>query len=530
MLILFKGGSAPGVPVVLPLRVQPLLELQVSPGVWVDLTPYWRADTPILCRYGIEGSDPSDCVASSGTLQFDLDNGARAGVPLGYTSSVSATRLPGWRLNAEVRFSIGQLGGGPRTFKFRGALSAAQPDDTGQHGARRTVCTVLDWWNTAATIAAPEIIAVQNINSGDAITLLMNNVPPYATVTHPGSRAIDTGVETFAWCFDGGAARGTTVRERLNEICLSEGGGKAYTRGTTDAAAALFVYESRNHRVNPVSTFALTDAHISSLVLATSSDDLYNHVRVFVHPLKLDQAPTTVVTLETTSTFVPANSTLLGLYVPYLAVGTTDAIGAIGMIQPVPTVDYTANTSADGSGTDLTGVFTVVAEDVGTGVVFTIANTGGADGYVTPPLQVRAQGLYRSDAQVDRDVPGATYGAGLLEYDMPFTSNVNTANALATSFQDKYGQPYARVESVTFCATKTQALFDFARLVEPGFPITITEATTGLAAQMFVVNSVSYELEGSGLMWCSLGVEQAVAAHVWELDTDLLDTGTTLGF
>jgi hypothetical protein len=527
-ILLWKNGTGAGTPVVLPLRVQPMIELRLSPDVWVDITRYWRSDTPILCSYGISGSDPTDCVASSGSLQWDMDNGARAGVPLGWTSAVSASRMPGWRLNAELRFSIGQMGGGPRTFKFRGMLESAQPDSTGQHGERRTVCEALDWWNVAATLACPDQVAFPNLSSGDAITVVMNTLPPLSTVTHPGSRAIDHGVETFAWCFDGGATRGTTVRERLNEICLSEGTGRAYTRGTTDVGAALFVYEDRAHRQNPTSVFDLDDSMITSIVLSSSSDDLYNHVRIINHPFKLDQAPSTVVALQTTTTFVLAGQAVK-VFCPYHPFGTTESIGVVGIIQPVPTLDFTSNTSADGSGTDLTGTFTVVAYDTGNGALFYITNTGGLDGFVTK-LELRAQGLYRTDAQVDKDIPSATYGARLLEIDLPFNSNVNTADGLATTYQDRFGQPYARLQSVTVCATRTQALFDFARLVEPGFPIRITEATCGLVQQMFIVNSVNLEVQGDGVMWCSLGVEQATATHMWELDLDTLDTSTVLGF
>jgi hypothetical protein len=267
---------------------------------------------------------------------------------------------------------------------------------------------------------------------------------------------------------------------------------------------------------------------ITSIVLSSSSDDLYNHVRIINHPFKLDQAPSTVVALQTTTTFVLAGQAVK-VFCPYHPFGTTESIGVVGIIQPVPTLDFTSNTSADGSGTDLTGTFTVVAYDTGNGALFYITNTGGLDGFVTK-LELRAQGLYRTDAQVDKDIPSATYGARLLEIDLPFNSNVNTADGLATTYQDRFGQPYARLQSVTVCATRTQALFDFARLVEPGFPIRITEATCGLVQQMFIVNSVNLEVQGDGVMWCSLGVEQATATHMWELDLDTLDTSTVLGF
>ncbi len=119
-VVLWRGGTGGTAVVTLP-RAAPRIEMAGPTGAWLDITPHWRSDTPIVVTYGIQGNDPTDRVASTGTLEWDADNGARPGNSLGWTSAISKG-LPGWRLGVPIRFSIGEAVGA-RQYKFQGGLA-----------------------------------------------------------------------------------------------------------------------------------------------------------------------------------------------------------------------------------------------------------------------------------------------------------------------------------------------------------------------------------------------------------------------
>jgi hypothetical protein len=517
------GGSA----AVTVLKARPMIEMQGSGGIWIDITSHWRADTPIILTYGIQGSDPTDRVASTGSLEWQMDNGARLGSTLAEASVVSQTRFhPYWQLNVPIRFSVGQLVG-PRQIKFQGTLASALPSPDGKHGERRVFCTALDWWDEMARMAIPDHPTEYGLTSGQLFNRLLLDLP--LNKRPPGSESLEAGLETFAVAFDGGVGQQISVRERANDIAMSELG-YAYIRG--GSASTQFVFEQRTHRLTTPVLFSLTDTEITGMAAIGSRDDLFGTVRVRVHPTVLGTDSATVLyALETATPLVQIGETLTTLFGPYRDPVSNELVGATNQLPPVATVDYTMNAAADGSGADLTAFFTVSASFTGVGVRFTVSNLGGQDGYITK-FQVRGQPIYRTETLVEKPVTGG-YGIKTLDLDMPYQNNINTALSIAQNFASIYGQPAAQIQAVRFCATRTDALFEAARLREPGDRIQVTETMSGMTAQPFHINSVQLEITQDA-MWCTWGLEQASAQAVWIMDQSVIQndaTGTTrLGF
>lgn len=526
------GGGAPTTGPTIP-RAIPKLEVVpagASPGAWQDITDQWRADVPFVCTYGIEGHHPIDRVANTGSLTFQLDNGARPGIPLGWSSVISASRQPGFNLNIPVRWSLGQAVG-PRYYKFLGSLVDAIPD-TGQYGERRSHCTALDWWDDAARMVTPDLPAQQNQRADQLVATLLDALPTQPTPRLP-NRTIETGIETFPWSLDGGTGQRLTVRERIHQFALSEFG-YAYLKGD-QVTGGRFVFENQQHRsANPVTTFTLDDSMIVGMMAPGSRDDIYSNVQVSVHPTIVDATASAVLYSLQTSTFqVPAGQTNTSLFGPYRDEVSADLIGATGQLQPVPNTDYTMNSAQDGTGTDLTGAFpvgSVVASFTGVGVRFTITNTGGQDAYITK-LQVRGRRITRVVTILESTVVRG-YTDRTLEFDMPFQGSINTGSDIATFLAEVYAQPYANIEWVKFCATKSSALFQAAMEREPGDRIVLSEAVTGIEGQPFTINRVTLECTPT-VLWCTWGLEQASAQQFWMLGTagfGELGISTTLGF
>jgi hypothetical protein len=520
-VVLFKT-QATGTAVVTVLAAVPRIEMQSVGGFWTDITNRWRADTPIVLSYGIQGSDPTDRVASAGSLEWQMDNGARNG-NLGESSTFGKTRFdPSWKLGVPIRFSIGQASG-TRQYKFQGTLGAAIPSPDGQHGERRTFCTALDLWDDWARMPLPDQPAVQNRTSGQLVTALINSLPLAQQPT--GNSSIEAGAETFEWAFDGGMGQQIAVRERFNDIALSEPS-YIYSRG--GATGTQFVHETLTTRIAKTVLFTLDDAAITNIVAPGSREDLYGTVRIRVYPPVVDPDPVAVIyALDSPTTLVGANTTMTSIVGPYRG-NVDDMVGATAQLQPAATTDYTMNSAPNGTGTDLTAAFNVTAFFTGVSVRFQVQNTGGTPGYLTK-LQVRGQILARKNTLVEKTIAGS-YGVRMLDFDMPYQGNANKAESIATYFQTIYGSPYAQVSAVRFCATRTQALFDAAMFREPGDRIALTESTTGLTTAPFTINSAQWEIYRNGSAWVTWGLEQSTAAPGWALDEGQLDSNTVLGF
>jgi hypothetical protein len=525
----WKPGT--GTSVVQPVRVRPLIEMQQFPGIWIDITPRWRADTPIVLTYGIQGSDPTDRVASAGTLEWQMDNGTRPGGTLGEASVFSATRFdPQWRLGVPIRFSIGETVG-TRQIKFEGTLASAMPSPDGKHGERRVFCTALDRWDDYADMAMPDQVAIADQSSGQLITRLMNSLP--AAQQPPPARTIETGAGIFEWAFDGGTGQTISVRDRINDIALSEPG-YAYNKG--GPTGTQFIYETLTTRVGKPVLFSITDTDITEVVAVGSRDDLYGSIRIRFYPAVLDPDPTAVIySLDAPNTLVAGNSVLNSISGPYRG-DVDNMIGAVFQIQPSPVTglnpngDYQMNSAPDGTGTDLTPNFIVIATFTGVGVKFLIQNTGATPGYITR-LQVRGQILTRQESMVEKTVAGSQ-GVKTLDFTMPYQGNANRADATLNFFASIYGQPYAQIQAIRFCATRSPQMFAGALLREPGDKITVTETTTGMVSAPFIINSAQYVIEAYGAaMFCTWGLEQSSASGgFWTLDTSALGTSTVLGY
>lgn len=450
----------------------------------------------IICSYGIDGNEPTDRVGSTGYLRWSMNNSAAnsAGV-LGYYSPFHPNKRAGWDFNIGIRFWLRY--DTTTVYKHRGKLSDILPEP-GEHETRSVRCQSLDWLDDAARITVPDLAAQTSKRSDQLLTTILD-----ALDVQPVARDFDTGVGTYAYALDGGSGQNLTVREELNKIAMSEQG-YIYIAGDSTQGGTL-KFEARGARtLNNTTSFTLDNDmyHNGGLIVTGGRDDIYSTVQVIVHPTTVDAAATTVLfALSTTSTLVRAGATVDTIFGPYRNTETNEACGGVEMVTPVATTDYTMNTAEDGSGTDLTGSFTVTASYTGQGVRYTIVNGSGSDGYITK-LQARGKGVYRSDVIVERTVAGG-YGDRVLTLDLPYQSSVNNATKIAENLSTLLSSPSARIRSVKFNANRSAAFMEAAVLREPGDRIAISETVTGLSDALFVINRCTYELYEQGILWCT---------------------------
>ena len=102
-------------------------------------------------------------------------------------------------------------------------------------------------------------------------------------------------------------------------------------------------------------------------------------------------------------------------------------------MTPVAVTDYTANTAADGSGTDITSDISVTLYAFGTSAKIVVHNTGADNGYLTL-LTVRGDAIDEPTVQsilAEDAASQATYGTRALRMDLPWLHDLTTAQSMA---------------------------------------------------------------------------------------------------
>lgn len=494
---------------------------------WTDVTGDVRTQDLLVCEYGIVGNTPTDRIASTGRLSFSLDNSqANSEATIGLYSLLNANHRAGLDLNIPVRLVL-SAPGVPEYYKFLGRLDVA-PADPGVWAERIVYCAAVDLMDDWASTDEPDLETQAGKRSDELLTALLDAM---ATDQQPSARTIETGLGTYPYALDGGTGQRLSIRERMNQIVLSEYG-KAFLSGDTDLGGR-FVFQNRHHApLRPAVLFRL-DNDMTGLELETSRAKVFRSVQVTVHPTNDVAIAATVVLYELKSAQIyiapgDTNDTLFG---PYRDPDTNDQIGGTDIEALVPGTDYVFNTKADGTGSDLTGAFTVTASATGSGVRWTIVNTGGVGAFVRT-LQLRGKPIQRNTLLIETLVAGG-YGRQVLQIEMPYQDNANVGADLASYLASVLSTPGASVTSVRFLANKSAAHMAAAIQLEPGDRIALSETVTGLTNEEFIINGVRLELQTPNLLWCTWTLEASTATHYWLIGvpgaSELGET-TVLGF
>ncbi len=477
----------------------------IGGGGWSDLMP--DVVGGFKCHYGIDGNSPTDRTASAGSLTFTLRNDDANSIDTeGAYSPFSAVRRGGFNYNIPVRLVI--IYDGITTYKFYGSLADVVPRVAEFH---TTDCVALDIFDDFARIDEPELPTQINKRGDEILNTIFD-----AMTTQPVRRQFEVGQETWAIALDGGTGQKMKVRERINQINLSEFG-YCYPIGD-QLGGGTVVWESRRHRAaNPTVHFWILDSDIlrdGSFSVSGSRDDFYRNVEVAIYPT--NDIPTTpigvIFALQTSQTMLLPGETNSSIFGPYRD-ETNTQVGGTETVDPQPFVDYVMNTSADGTGTDVTANFTVTSSRTAAGVRFTIVNNGSVAGFVTK-LQQRGKAVKRTEVLVDSVVAGS-YGDQLLEVAMPFQNNVNVGKDVADYLAKTLSQSYANLSSVRFLASRDSTHLLVAFGLEPGDRIAISESVIGLDFREYTINSVTLEVTPDHLVYCSWGLEPASTQRFW---------------
>lgn len=550
---------------------------------WTDVTGDLRASVPMAVERGIFGSGPLDRVASTGRWSFALNNaannsgglegyyspghpnarsgfdfGIRCRLTLTHTSPTAAivsssvanpsvittsaahgfstgdtvvisghsgstpslnashviTVITSTTFSVPVNVTAGGTGGkatrNSSYVRFIGRLDVINPEP-GSNRSKRTLCEVVDWMDEAAKFAL-EALPVQVNQRGDQVFAAILD----SMVVQPQGREIQTGIDTFPYALDSARDESQTALSEFQKIALSELG-YVFVKGS-----GTVVFESRKTRGTNFTNVQSFYQGISDIGVNRSRSSLVNKVQATAHPRRVDTTAAVLYSLQR-ATKVAGGETveLFGGYRDPAQLASR--VGAVELQTPlVAQTDYTMNSAADGTGTDVTDQFTVVVDDGGNGAYFTVTNIGTNPAYVTK-LQIRGKGIYDYEQAVmtaEDTTQFQARGVNLVRLNMPYQSDPTVAMAAANYIITLWKDPLTGVEHITFPANKTDDLLRAALVREISDRIGVIEPVSGLVqSRGFFINAVKYRISAGPTMDCTFVLAPADRYTYWKLGT-----------
>jgi hypothetical protein len=163
--------------------------------------------------------------------------------------------------------------------------------------------------------------------------------------------------------------------------------------------------------------------------------------------------------------------------------------------------DYTFNTAADNSGTDITANLTVSVV-YGTGsAIYTLTNGSIYSGYVTK-LQARGFGVYQYNPieAVQESLPSQnTYGIHAMEFQQQYMRELTVGNLAAQKMLDRDKSPHTNLTTLTVNANRTDAAMMAWLTLDIGDMVAVRETMSGIYGNYYI-QSVKFSLGVGGII------------------------------
>uniref|UniRef100_A0A6M3IZN6 Putative tail protein n=1 Tax=viral metagenome TaxID=1070528 RepID=A0A6M3IZN6_9ZZZZ len=276
-------------------------------------------------------------------------------------------------------------------------------------------------------------ILYKDTGTGAIHTAILNDAGWSATM-----RTLDTGQDTVSYWY------GHDVKARFaqEEIDDSEQG-FSFISGN-----GYFNFEDRHHRSTAThqtsqGTFTNTMAQIT---YSLNPKNVYNIVKATVTPWAL-QAEAELWRLQETPS-IPAGETLVWWGEASVISGSSsNSVFVDAWVTPASTTDYTANSLANGTGTDMTADIAITTTKFAKAIKLSIVNNGAVPAFIT---LLKARGTYYDDqTKVTRKAEDSTsqtaYQKRTLEIGGKYMDDADQAQDLVDYSVGKYKDPRAEL-------------------------------------------------------------------------------------
>lgn len=408
--------------------------------------------------------------------------------------------------------------------RFTGRVHVIDPTP-GQYGRQQVRVVAYDLMRDLAAADLRTVPVQVGKTETELVEAVLAAVPAHA---QPATQALSSGVDVFPYAFDdlSSGTKALTVLARVARGAFAT----IYAAGD-----GTFTLQSRHGRASGTSLLTF-DNSMRGLTVPSSLEQVYRVVRVTVRPRTIDAVPTAVLYAQQGAAPAVAPGDTVTIWASYSDPNDrTAAIGGLNIQDPVVNLffnDYAANSSADGSGTDLTGALVVVVDAFASTAKIAVTNTGSTTAYLTA-LQLRGRGVYDHGPQtVEVTNDAQPYGAAEVALDLEYQASQAVARDAALFVSAQYGTLASQPTAVLLQASVSDTMMQAALEVEIGDRLTLSEMVTGLNDVEVVVQSVQWTYQG-GWLEVQFGLAPAAPWRAWILglagSSELGET-TVLGF
>lgn len=484
----------------------------------------------IVARWRLGMHGPQDSVAEPGTAHITIRNQSRT-----YSPECNAL-LPGQVLRIQS-----DDGTTVRTH-FTGHISHVEPLP-GEQGERTAVIHAVD---ASAQLGQYRVrLPPQtSVRADEVIDQILDLVPlrrtklkgywllgrvdhgelgtntrlPIATI----ARSLQTGQTVFAYVGDTWGD-GVTAIEAIRQVVEAERGQFFIDR---DGQA---VFYDRHTLLGDTTSAATFDDDMAAMTYGYGAE-VVSRVQVRLIPRSEGVAGTALWQLESAQR-LPDSAADVGQIVARFRDDNDRPIGALAVIDPVPGLDYLANTAEDGSGLDVTADVDVVLRGADfSAATLEIRNISGRVAFLQAGAQVRGTPLYTGDPLLIEQTSHASlnlYRPQALLFDLPALDSVAQAESLARFELARRKTPRGQVRSLTLTNQTHEAQILARTLFDR---ITVQETQTDHAADYDIV-AEAHEVDLGGhrhrVTWTLMNAE---ASTFWVLGRDKLNQTTILAY
>jgi len=339
-----------------------------------------------------------------GTARVVLDNNDDRYNPLNTSSPLYPNVSPG----RYCRFSVQNGSTGSEWDIITGQIEEIELIGTGND--KQAVFHIVDGWRWLRDDSI-SIDLTEDIATADALDAVLDGTSwPTAF-----GRDIGTGSETIPYWWEDGRSPSAAVKDLADSEY-----GRFWIAANGEAT-----FRSRHAIDTSVVTF--TEANtLKDIQLGNPFKTIRDKVTISVFP-RVEQASGTVWQLQDIPLIGAGDSATIWADFTY----NNQPVPVKSAITPVASTDYTANSQADGGGSDLTANITVTMTTFGQRAKLIVSNTGGTDAYITL-LKVRGVAI----SAPNRSLIIAGTGARNFNLELPWQQTVNFATDLSDFLLD----------------------------------------------------------------------------------------------
>jgi hypothetical protein len=489
--------------------------------VYTNITPDVIGDIQI--KRGFTDSAPSTRVAAPGSCVFMLRNGSNAINGEGTYSKDSVNHLAEFKRGAHIVVDIPITQTDYSTGrKFEGWVESIEVDNK----YKRVTVNCYDWLYYGGLKRLPYVTTALNKDAYYAVDYIKDNLIPDGGTVHPYGN-----FTTFQTIFDIADDTKTAIKE-INQLVSSELGyfyiGREKENNTNHwyyaQDANALILEAKDYRATDYTTTEIViPAEFSDLFTTEDDEDSliteddYNLVVLDYEEAALEDSFTDVKAKEGELIYNKVNGSIIGrryvdIYTPIWKLDVTnqtyrlnpyeqiaitasyyntdfdagdspERVYSADVLTPVATTDYTANTAADGSGSDMTAELDVSIAKALTYSKLYLHNSSGIYPIYITFFRIRGKPIYISAGSgvIAEDTDSQDeFGLKEINLDLPYMGDVIQAYDYLTQFITFYKENRFVPTEVTFYPNKNQHLALLFWGLDVGSQIRVIDSINGI--------------------------------------------------